>query len=479
MRKILALILMFSAIQSFSQDNYILDKPKVDKRIELLSIVFRLAGSEEFSSKRFKLYVDRIEDHFSSYENHELIKFARKMVNKNSVGYDVVMSMAIHIDDTLDPLVKFTDNVPDKRWGKKNAEEFVRLLKKFYNDAKCEEFFSRNSDLYRDVSKRFLPIYENLDLVWYNTFYGKKPTEKFIIVNGLANGGGNYGVSINYPNGEREVYAIMGTWRVDSTGMAEFNMGQYFPTLLHEFNHSFVNYLLENAKNKIKESGEKIYEVIKYEMTNQAYGSWETMFNEALVRAAVIKYMKDHQFPEDEINTEINDQLNSGFLWMNELVSELEKFDKQRVTYPTLESYMTNISEGYITYANNIEGYSEQFDKKRPKVVSVIEFKNNDQHVNSETTVITVNFDKPLSGKGYSINYGEKGEKAYPEFGKIVYSEDRKSVRMEVKLASNKVYQFVLSGMAFKSEDGIALKDYEVNFKTTSKTQRNTKSTNN
>ncbi len=40
---------------------------------------------------------------------------------------------------------------------------------------------------------RFLPVYENIDLKWYQSFYGKEPKEKFIIVNGLGNGPGSYG----------------------------------------------------------------------------------------------------------------------------------------------------------------------------------------------------------------------------------------------------------------------------------------------
>ena len=57
-------------------------------------------------------------------------------------------------------------------------------------------------------------------------------------------------------------------------------------------------------------------------------GSWETMIKESLVRAAVIKYMKDHQFDKKQIENEAKEQVWRKFLWINELTEELENYDK-------------------------------------------------------------------------------------------------------------------------------------------------------
>lgn len=350
-------ILFFSllTVYSYGQEIDILEKPKVDERVEILSIVFRLAGSKEYSSERFKHYTDKIYSHYNPYQNHELIAFIKNLRKENGVSYDAVMSMAIHLDNNLTPLVKFTDEIPDRRWGKDNAYEFVQLLKKFYKESNSKKFFEDNKDLYDEIGIKFLPIYNHLDLNWYTDFYGKEPTEKFIIVNALGNGGGNFGTSITFPNTKREIYAIMGTWSVDSLGMAKFNFDDYFPVLLHEFNHSFVNYLLEKNPEPFRKSGKKIYQLLKNEMNNQAYGNWQIMLNEALVRASVIKYMKDHNFSKKKIQEETNEQLNRGFLWIKELVAELEKYDRQRNDYPTLESYLPNIIKMYDNYAKTID----------------------------------------------------------------------------------------------------------------------------
>jgi hypothetical protein len=466
MKKIAALFLIVASFPVIAQENLILDKPKVDKRVELLSIVFRLADNPEYGTNLFKLYTDKIENHFNSYKDHQLIRFTKEIMGENGIGYDAVMQMAIHIDENLNPLVEFTDNVPESRWGKENADKFITLLKEFYKEAKCDEFFKANDSLYTEVNKRFLPVYERLDLNWYSSFYGKEPTEKFIIVNGLANGGNSYGPSLTLPNGKKEVYAIIGTWRTDSLGMAVFNINEYFPNLLHEFNHSFVNCLLEKNGDAFKANGEKIFEQVKEEMRRQHYAYWETVLNEALVRASVIKYMKDHNFDKPIIDNEINNQLAIGFLWIRELVAELENYGKNREIYPTLESYMPKLATAYTVYASNIDKYAQQIEDEKPEVVSINEFKNGDTHVDASIQTITVNFNKPLSGIGYSIFYGDKGIEAFPKFGNITYSEDKKSVILMVQLESDKEYQFILTGKSFKSEDGVGIKSYEINFRT-------------
>ncbi|HLP38958.1 DUF4932 domain-containing protein [Lacibacter sp.] len=465
MKVLTASFFSFFTICSFGQNFTQLENPKVDERIELLSIVFRLAESTEYSSEKFKFYTDKIQAYYKPYKNHELIAFVKKLRKDNGVGYDAVMSMAIHLDYKFNPLIEFTDKIPDARWGKENAYQFVKLLNKFYKESKSEIFFKQNQSLYKEVGDNFQTVYKHLDISWYTSFYGKEPTEKFIIINALGNGDGNFGPSINLPNGKREVYAIMGTWETDSLGMAKYTLGNYFPFLLHEFNHSFINYLLEKNPDPFTKSGRRIYQSVENEMRNQAYGNWETMLNEALVRAAVIKYMKDHQFTAEEIKNETDIQLNRAFFWIEELVAELEKYDKQRNLYSTLESYMPNIIKAYDSYAKNLDFYLIEFEKRRPKIISISEFTNGSQEVSSEISTITIHFDREMRD-GYSFDKGPKGENFLPEVINVEFSEDKRCIKLKVKLQPNKVYQFVATNYGFKSANGVPIKTYEINFKT-------------
>ena len=313
-----------------------LEVSEVDKRVELLSIVFRLAGNEEYNQTKFTVYTDNIFEHFEKYKYHSLIKFTKKLRKRNGVAYDAVMNMAIHLDDNLNPLVGFSDEVPEKRWGKRNAKKFIRLLKQFYVDADCESFFKKNHHLYAQTSKNIQPLIEKIDISWFHSFYGEAPKENFKVIAGLGIGHGNYGPHINYPNGQRGVYAILGVWNFDENGNPTFPAPYYFPTLIHEFSHSFVNHHLDKNPDPYKKSGAYIFGKVEKRMRSQAYTNWKTMINEALVRASVIKYMKDHEYTQEAIRSEIQRQKNRGFLWIEELLKELENYDANRMHIPAI-----------------------------------------------------------------------------------------------------------------------------------------------
>lgn len=463
MKKTIVLFLIVLSQLNIVYASQLLKTPKVDKRVELLSIVFKLAGNREYNEVSIKDYADKVDKHFKPYSNHEVVIFAKELRQNKGISYDAVVSMAIVLDDNLNPIIDFSRTLPEKRWSEDDATKFVKLLKAFYKDTKCENFFSDNEPLFKEVERRFSNVYDKIDLKWYQTFFGTNAEEDFKLLVSLGCGKHNYGPSYSLSNEKKKVFSIMGTWRADNTGMPIYKEAEYLPVIIHEFAHSFVNPLNEKYNTEFEESGKEIYKTVEYEMSRQqAYGNWQIMLNEALVRASVIKYFIDHDAKESKIQMMLNSESNKGFIWIKGLVTELKKYDNQRSEYPTLESYIHNLSLAYKGFAKKIS----QFDAQRPKVEAISEFKNNDSNVDSKIKTITINFDRPLAGKGYSVNYGRKGKSAFPKLDNISYSNDNKSVVMEVQLSSDIEYQFVLTGKNFKTEQGVPLKTYEVNFKT-------------
>src|SRR5438034_4885230 len=62
--------------------------PKVDSRVELLSIVFRLAGNSEYNMSPLKTYTADIDSYFSPYKEHPAVVLARKLASERDVGLD-------------------------------------------------------------------------------------------------------------------------------------------------------------------------------------------------------------------------------------------------------------------------------------------------------------------------------------------------------------------------------------------------------
>ena len=150
MRKITLImftLLICAAQQVKAQTDSMLIRPTVDKRVELLSIIFRLTGNPEYNRNDFKLYTDRIESHFSPYKNHELISFARSLVKTDGVSYDAVMSMAINLDNQFNLPADYGSL--DSRWNRNQVGPFIKLLKKFVKDSRFDAFYHSNKNLYQ------------------------------------------------------------------------------------------------------------------------------------------------------------------------------------------------------------------------------------------------------------------------------------------------------------------------------------------
>lgn len=459
---------IYLSVTAFGQTGNQLLPPKVDQRVELLSIVFRLAGNKEYITTDNVSYVNAIHQHFDKFVDHPLVKYARLLRDSDGISYDAVMTMAVHLKyppnfDIVDP---FLTNETGQRWDAAHAQKFVLLLRQFYEDTDCNVFFQSHKGDYELAQQRFNSLFEKLDVNWYYKFYGKVPDESFNVIIGLGNGRGNYGPHINLPGGSQKIYAIIGASSFDSSGAPTFESSAYLPTLIHEFNHSFVNYLTEKHHQQLNGAGAAIFEKEREEMQRQAYPEWEIMMNEALVRASVVMYLKDHNTDTAIADRELKLQMARGFVWIRALVKLLEQYEKQRSTYPTIESFMPEIVRFYDALAPRIKSYDDDYLQHCARVVSVGPFKNNDITVNAGTSEIIFNFDKELDGVRYFFGAGPKGKEHYPKPIKFSFVNNNKSIIMKVELKPNTDYQVRIAGDMMRTKDNYAVQNYILNFKT-------------
>lgn len=333
----------------------LIPSPTVDWRVELVSIAARLADYQEYNGNQNKSYTAEIHSYFDKYKEHPLIAYLRKIRHTNSISYDAVMAMAIHLSPApeLTPVVAFNQYVPEKRWGKPAALKFTVLLQQFYKDTNAAQFFNDHTVTYKLAETQFNTVFKDLNIKWFQKYYGILPKEQFNIIIGLGNGGANYGPEVVNANGSAVHYAIMGTWKFDADGKPVFTSATYLPTLIHEFNHSFVDYLITSNENDLAVAGKIIYQSDSAKMQSQAYDDWRVMLSESLVKASVIRYMISHHPKPAIISQEIQLQSSKGFTWTKQLVDLLGTYEANRKRYPTLESFMPQIIKFYKTTATN------------------------------------------------------------------------------------------------------------------------------
>ncbi|MCD1116695.1 DUF4932 domain-containing protein [Chryseobacterium turcicum] len=466
-KKLLGLSILLISILNFSQEKL---TPKVDERVEIVSIVFRLAGAEEYSQNYNKKYTTDINTYFEPYKNSEIIEFIKENRNKNGLGYDAVMSMALHLSFKKGKFSQIKEKVNslDKRWEKVDKKQFVSLLNQFYKKTNFQQFFNNHSGDYQKAESEYqMTILYDFNQDWYSKFYGKKANEDYKIILGYGNGGGNYGIK-THPEKQKEIVnAVVGIWSFDKEGNVKFDKNEFQPLLIHEFNHSFVNYILEMNENasKLKNSGEIIYALVKEDMESQAYGNWETMINESLVRAAVIQYMMDNKYSQKDIDEEILIQEKRKFLWMKELVDLLGKYKNDRKKYPSLESFYPEIISFYNQLSPKMSTLISDYEKKQPKVVSISPDIWNKNDVDPAIKEITINFDREMA-ESSSINMGSTGKEHFPLTKNEGFVNNHRGIKLLTEMKPNTEYEFVFTDSRFKSKEGYPLKETVIKFKT-------------
>ena len=341
----------------------------VDPRIELFSIVFRLAGNNEYTQGRVPSYLDAIDRYFAPYRDHAAVKLARELVQTDGVSFDAPMNLAVR----LDAVPSLAERVPfdiagiglDERWHGAKARRFVETLRSFVIDTKFVDFLKSQQPLYDVTNARLRNFVEsNLDLAWYSRFTGVNPPVRLIVVPGLVNGGPSYAASFKGADEVTEMYAIPGVWQVDAQGLPLFS-GTFLDVTVHEFAHSYFNPLIDKHYSEVAKAGDELYSQTASAMRRQAYGDGKTLLDESLVRAATICYLFDHQNPE-AARRAIESERNNSFLWVPGLSDLLTAYEKQRYMYPTLESFMANVVRFFNDAAPRFAELKRQYDESRP-----------------------------------------------------------------------------------------------------------------
>jgi hypothetical protein len=290
---------------------------RVDPRIELLAILFRLAGNPEYAQVRVPAYDAAIEAHFRPHAEHPAVLLARQLRTSRGVSFDAVMSMAIHVTDVATLELRAPLDAPnlslERRWPRERVPEFLAALREFVRDADVAGFMAAQAQFFAGIERQLQETLDvHGDVTWFARFFGESPSGGFEVVLSPAAGGGNYGPRFIAPDGQETVYAIIGVWQTDNAGNPRIDR-RVVPTLVHEFSHSFVNHNVELHRADLERSGASIFSLVEQPMRAQAYGNWKTMLDEALVRAATARYILADEGEEAARRSVVLDQAR-GFI---------------------------------------------------------------------------------------------------------------------------------------------------------------------
>jgi hypothetical protein len=323
-------------------------KIEVDPRVELIGIVFRLAGNYEFNQGRIRSYVRDIERQFGDFDNHPVVKLAARLRSTRRMSCDGPMSLSVYIDRDYRPRKTF-EQWPwglDGRWKKQETAEFLEQLRQFAAETKFNEFYKAHSTLYETGIRSCQAVMAQYDLqTWLGEFFGAEEMGDMRLVLGFLNGSSNYGP--RFTAGKiHEKYAIIGMPLPDADGNPVFRPRK-LETTAHEFCHSFVNPVVDKYMEQLQPAGEKLYTAKAPAMKRIGYQSWRSLMYESAVRACVASYIRN-SFEPEYLQNYFDKEAGCGFVWTKELSNLLRTYEANRDKYPTFESFFPEI----ITFFN-------------------------------------------------------------------------------------------------------------------------------
>lgn len=467
------LVLIASVFAADEQPQHTLVQVEVDPCVELFSIIFRLAGSNEYSQGRVESYTKDVESHFGPFRNHSVVEMAKKLRATRGVSYDAPMSLAVLLVDaekleTKVPLEPWPESL-DRRWTAQNVREFLEAARQFVHDTSYVDFFKKHRPLYEIAESRMQAVLEKEGhLEWFHDFFGERPSARFTVVLGMLNGGCCYGPHCRTADGKEELYCVLGVWKTDAEGKPQFTT-DVISTVIHEFCHSYTNGFILRHEAELKTAGEKLYAPVASAMQSQAYGGGKTVLCESMVRACVVRYMRKYA-GEEAAKKEVKRNIDRKFACVGYLSDLLGEYESQRDQYPTIEAFSPRLVSFFVEYADKFAKEQQALDAGRPKIISLVPA-NGDHNVDPDLKAIQVVFDRPMKDKCWSL---VGGGPHFPEFpGKCAYDSICTTWTCPIKLKPDWDYKFRLNAqpkfMAFQSQEGVPLKPVVVSFRTAKK----------
>ena len=398
---------------------------RVDPRVELMSIIFRLAENPEYNRGAVQSYADDVEARFGPFRDHAAVDMARKLRETRGVSHDAVMSMAIHIKDpfSLGEKVPFEPRPAalERRWHVDEAREFLVKARDFVKVSDFKAFVADHAELYRITAERMQSVMDDNEVVgWFN--------------------------------------------------------GRVLGTVVHEFCHSFANPIVDRHVEELKDAGQTIFPLVQDQMRSMAYSNWKTMMYESLVRSSVVRWDLAKNGRESA-ESRIAWEEKNHFFWISGLSELLGEYETKRDTCPDLESFFPEIKGFFDDYAAQAEERigvikarweeaAREMAARAPKIVSIIPA-NAAGNVDPGLRVIRITFDRRMKDGAWGVM--RRGGNMPKITGDVSYDETRTVFTIPVQLEPDTEYIVGLNSdnaLAFQDEAGNPLVPTTFRFKT-------------
>ena len=206
----------------------------MDERLELVALVFRLAGKTFYTSELTN-YQQSLVEHFYQFKDHPAVTFS-SIFPDDEIATGISMYL-IRKGDTflLNTCIAESRNLSSSSIFK--YETFVDFLNCFYKESNFQEFFYNQYEYFVSHSEHFInEVYRHVNHDWFID-YGVHPQNMNVILSPSMNPELIGGFSFHFTNqstNEKTVYAIVPTH-------LSYLKAHHLPILIHEYVHPFAD----------------------------------------------------------------------------------------------------------------------------------------------------------------------------------------------------------------------------------------------
>ena len=330
-------------------------KVQVDPTMELFCTIHRLADTGHDTPEELPKYIDDIEDCFGHFRSHRAVKLAKTLWETHRINVSALTTLSVYLGpppdltprNSLDPL----PSELDARWTADVVPELIDAARGFSTDAKFMDFYHRQEQLYNRAASDLKECLDDENMLsWFQGYFGYMPNN-FSVIIGMQTGWGNYGASITRRDGTREFFSIIGAhspffW----SEIPRFSSSDLMPIVVHEFCHSFINPLVQNQRELLKEAGEFLYPYHQRALSKGGTLRWDQMMNEYIVRACVIRYFVARNDAKS-VSRQIQNDERNGFSCIRALAQSFEEYEMKRDTFPDFNSFLPRIASHFREFA--------------------------------------------------------------------------------------------------------------------------------
>ena len=148
--------LLFAALALMALTMQAQVEAEVSETVELMSILSRTAGFEEYNMDLGGQYTQDTEAWFAPFKEHPTISHYQGLREQFGIGYNAPMDLAVNLVFDGQRMKFIGDkNCMDNRWNYVDIDDFVERLNQFYTDTRFHEFYQQHLDFYQEALRQY------------------------------------------------------------------------------------------------------------------------------------------------------------------------------------------------------------------------------------------------------------------------------------------------------------------------------------